>query len=110
MNAKELVKLLNDQKIIQKGEWIECIPEDIYEKHLKSCPTLAKNIDRDIHRWYETAITVVAFGDEYIGVRGITKLYSEESSYEDCRVTLGFYEMSEIKVVSYEIKPEVPRD
>ena len=102
MNNKELVEYLNSLEIIQKGSWDEDIPEEIWEKYFENkYETVDSELDIDKHRWYETSTEVIKINDGFIGIRSVTQRYSENSSIEDMYWSLMFFEMKEIKIVSY---------
>ena len=64
------------------------------------------NMNIDKHRWYEISTTVYKIGEWFIGIRGASKLYSEDSSWEDICVTTIAFEMKEVLSVTYERKVE----
>ncbi len=100
----ELLEKLNGLKIIQKQiSWQECLSEEIWNEHFDGNFKEIKNgIDPDAHRWYETSISVIRIYGKLLGIKHITNLFSESSSCEDCFITIEFFEMKEINVVSYE--------
>lgn len=101
----ELLKQLNDLKIIQtKMDWAENIPEDVWQKHFKEYKPLSDGLRVDTHRWYETSISVILIHDKFLGIRHISNVFSENSSCEDCYVTMEFFEMEEVTVKSYRIQ------
>jgi len=106
LSLKELVEFLNNQEIIQERDWLEDIPEDIYKEYfdLPNNRAYLDTVAVNEHRWYEDAIEVYKFDDEFLGVNTITKLYSESSGYEDCYHTLKFYVMEQIPSVTYKVK------
>lgn len=105
MNNKELVEYLNNLKILQISCWEECIPEDIWNKYFKDKHTIKEeSLNIDKHRWYELSTEVIKINNGFIGVRYISNLYSEQSSYEDMYHTLKFFEMEEVPSVTYKNK------
>lgn len=102
---KELVKKLNGLKIEQHSyEWEEDLPDDIYEEYFSNIDALDSELDVDKHRWYETSVSVYKIGDEFLGVRSVTDVFSEQMGYRDCGHTLDFFEMEEFSTVSYRVK------
>jgi len=104
----ELLEKLNELKLIQTQiDWAENIPEEIWEEHfLGNWKELKSGLSTDTHRWYETSVSVISIYNRILGIRHITNLFSESSSCEDCYVTIEFFEMREVTVISYErVKP-----
>jgi hypothetical protein len=103
---EEIIKELNDLRIIQKSmSWEEDIPEDTWNKYFKDNMKLVKvNLNPDGHRHYELSTSVMEMYNGFLGVQSITNLFSESSSPEDCYVTLRFFEMEEVKIISYREK------
>lgn len=101
-----LIEKLNSLKIIQKYDWIESIPSDIYNEYFDWKYTIvAEWIDIEEHRWYDISTTVININWELIWVKHISKLNSESSSFEDCYHKIKFVRMEEIQITSYkEIK------
>lgn len=100
---KEILEKLNNLKITQESiDFLEDLPEEIYNKYFQDCVT--ERLDIDKHRWYETSISVYKIPEGLIGVKSITDLFSESSEVADIFHTLQFYEMEEIQTVSYKIK------
>ena len=114
---EELIKKLNDLKIVQKSyDFRECIPEEIWNEYFDGLhSTIKSGIDPDEHRWYETSITVLAMsGPEWgtqnlLGIRLVSKIFSESMNYEDCFYWLRFYPMKEVKTVTYKVVPETTK-
>jgi len=100
---KELIEKLNNLKITQKSiDWLEDIPEDIYEEYFENNDIVEYDLDIDKHRWYELSTDVYEINGKYLGIRHIAQLYSEMSSCEDIFHTLEFFEMKQIITVTYE--------
>lgn len=99
----ELLEKLNGLKLIQKQmDWAKCLPKEIWNEHFKdNFKQLKSGLDPDAHRWYESSISVISIYDKLLGIKHIANLFSESSSCEDCYVTIEFFEMKEVTVVSY---------
>lgn len=106
LTVKAIIELLNELKINQSSiDWLEDLPEKIYYdvfegKH----KDLGTGLDVDKHRWYETSIDVIGIADGIMGVRIISDIFSESTTVEDCYNTLQFFEMEEVKVITYKRK------
>ena len=95
MKFEEIMQHINDSKfnsLWDADEYLE------YDLKIKACEM---DLGVDKHRWYETSINVYPIGDRFLGVRGISQMYSEMSSPEDCCCASEAYEMEEVKSVSY---------
>ena len=104
MNNKELVELLNSLKILQTSDWEESIPEKIWDEYFVDSKTVVSGLDVDKYRWHELSTEVLRINDGFIGVRSITTMYSEQSSYGDIFHHLEFFEMEEIPSFTYKKK------
>ncbi len=100
---KSLLDELSKQPIIATScDWVECIPSEIWEKHFKeNCKGPMKGLDVDRHRWYEISTSVIEIYGKVLGIRHVTNLFSESMDVSDCCEPLEFFEMEEIKTVSY---------
>ena len=99
----KLIERLNDLKILQdRGDWAECLPEDIWETYFQgNFKELAHNLEVDTHRWFETSTTVIEIDGVFMGINYITNMFSENQGYDDCFHHLEFKEMEEFTTVSY---------
>ncbi len=59
-------------------------------------------LDLDEHRHYEKETIVYKCEDWFVGIHGVSKLYSEESSYEDIGENCTAFEMKEVPTVTYQ--------
>ncbi len=104
-NREMFDKLLVELKgleLIQNGEFLEDVPEDMYNKYIKdNYKEVCFGLDVDTHRWYETSIMVVEIYGYFLGIRWVTNLFSESSSYEDIGWKYWFEEMEAVQVTSY---------
>lgn len=102
MTNSELITKLNDLKIHQtSGDWQEDIPEDIYDEYFENAGAVASGLEVDTHRWYELSTSVVSVNGSFIGINAISNTFSESMGYDDVYHHLEFFEMKEVKVVSY---------
>ncbi len=99
----ELIEQLQGLKIVQTSmDWAENLPDQIWNEHFNgNFHTLKNGLDVDQRRHYETSISVIEVYGKPLGIRHITNLYSESSSCEDCYVTIEFFEMKEVSVITY---------
>jgi hypothetical protein len=76
--------------------------EDECELFSKAKPKeVASGLYVDKHRWYEISTTVYMVGEWYLGVTGVTDLFSEQMGYDDCDVDTVAYEMEQSQSVTY---------
>lgn len=105
---EELLKRLRESEIKQTewaDEWIYNLPEDIQELFKQGdYKVVETGIDVCGHRWYETSITVVEVFGSLLGIRLVSKSYSETQELEDIYHFLEFREMEEFTTVSYKQK------
>lgn len=104
----ELLQLFNgiEKRIQTSWDWMEseCF-DNIPYKVFQDLKEVDYGIDIEEHRWYDTSITVYEVEpNQFLGVRSITSSKSESQYAEDCYVTLKFYEMEQINVISYKQK------
>ena len=98
----------NFEAIIEEINNAECYGVhyvDECDLFMKANPKLVvKNLDVDTHRWYECSTSVYKIGDWFLGVFGVSNIFSESMDYSDCSFTCTAFEMEEIPSVTYERK------
>lgn len=102
MNVVDLVEKLNKEEILQT----DCLEEMGFPFFDDECSWdwVASDLDVEKHRWYETAISVfISDTDDCIGIRHVTHLYNENSSFDDVCHILKFYVMKPKTITTYEI-------
>ena len=104
----ELLKQLNECGATCDGsDVLECLPQDVYDQHFNDSTNykvLAKRLDVDKHRWYETSMTVIAIYGRILGARHATDIFSENMSFSDFGFDPCFFEMEAVPSVDYKIK------
>lgn len=110
-NRDDFEVLLDDLKemsIPQSSlEWMESLSEYVWQKHFKgnkSIKYLSEELDIDRRRWYDSSISVVEIYGYLLGVKHVFNMYSEGSEVTDLDFEMQFFEMEEIKTVSYKVK------
>jgi hypothetical protein len=81
-----------------------CI-QDFEENYQIEC--VASNLDVDTHRWYETSTSVYKCSDGYVGVNGVSQLFSENMSYSDVDCTCIAEEFVPVQSIVYKPKREI---
>ena len=103
----ELIKRLNEAKIVQDClSWEACIPERFWWGCLKERKLLDSYVD-ERYEWYEMSIIVFEIDEYIIGVKTITSLINPHISglsLSDIKHTLEFFEMREVRKITYKIK------
>lgn len=100
---KELIDKLNGLQIRQTGiDWVEDIPEDIYEEYIKTSKEREYNLNINTRRWYELSTTVIDINSVFIGIKHISNIFSESMDCSDLMHTLEFFEMKEVQTITYE--------
>lgn len=99
----KLLELLRGLNLIQTSvDWAESLPKEIWHEYFKgNFKELARNLELDQRRHYETSISVIEIYGKPLGIRHITNLYSETSSCMDIYYRIEFFEMVETTIISY---------
>lgn len=67
---------------------------------------VASGLYADEHRWYEVSTTVYKCEDGFVGVSGVSQLYSESMDYEDCYCECFAEEFEPFTIISYRRKQQ----
>jgi hypothetical protein len=99
---KELIERLNNEAIKQTVYIEEQIE---LANFLKNWSIVGTGLNRQIHRWHETSITVLKHPDldEYVGIESITVMFDESADYSDFYHFYKFYEMQPTQHITYTI-------
>ena len=62
---------------------------------------VARDLYVDKHRWYETSTTVYKCEDGFVGVNGVTQIYSETMDYSDCDCECVAEEFKPVQTITY---------
>jgi hypothetical protein len=105
MKFNDLLENLKEKYKIQT----DCYEEELYETMKEiEFEEVKSGLDVEKHRWYETSTTVYKVicddGIKFLGINCATGLFSESSSWEDLYCSYDFFEMEEIKIISYKKK------
>lgn len=104
MNVKELVRKINESKIHQ-DDFLEktTLPKEVTDV-LSKAKIVERNLDIDVHRWYETSIIVYELEKEFLGIRVVTNIFSVMDKVADVNWILRAYEMKPIETITYKQK------
>ena len=101
MKVQELIDYVNSKGFYSIYEFQDSLTDRQLE--LK---TVSEDIEVDRHRWYEVSTTIFKVEDGYVGVRGVTHLYSEGMAYSDCDCLCEASEYEEVQTISYREKKQ----
>lgn len=65
---------------------------------------VARDLEIARHRWHETSVNVYKLDDGYIGIWGLSNIYSEMDRAEDFRIPCEADEYEEVTSISYKPK------
>lgn len=97
---EKIIQEINDGKI----EALHKVEEECDSFYNAKPQIVEKGLNIDKHRWYEISTIVYKIGDWFLGVRGVSQLYSESSSWSDIGVKTEAFEMEEVYRVTYQKK------
>ena len=96
MKVKELIDYVNSNGFYSLWN---------LENSLKDLPQrVADNLEIDNHRWYEISTSVYKLEDGFVGIRGVSTIYSEYMDAEDCGFRCTASEYIEIPSFTYKKK------
>lgn len=99
METKELIEKLNKEQITQMS--IDFFEDGTIYKDLSGFTLVTDNLNIDTHRWYELSTTVIKRGEDFIGIRHISNIFSEEMDCDDVCHHLEFFEMKPVQTITY---------
>ena len=99
MKVQELINYVNSNIFYSIDEF----EDSLIDRQLE-LKTISEDIETDRHRWYEVSTTIYKVEDGYVGVRGVTHLYSEDMTYSDCAYLCKASEYEEVQTISYRVK------
>jgi hypothetical protein len=95
MKVKEVIEKCSSENI-----WSLCE----FEEEFSELKLVASNLNVDRYRWYEISTNVYECEDGFVGVSGVSQLYSEMMSYSDCMCECTAVEYESFTTVSYKPK------
>ena len=100
MKVQELINYVDKRNLYSLWDFEESMTDEKFDELKK----VAEGLEIDKHRWYEVSTTVYKVEDGYVGVRGVTHLYSEGMTYSDCAYLCKASEYEEVQTISYRVK------
>ena len=100
MKVKDLINYINTNKFYSLQDM-----EDSLQYDLKEFPKrVAKNLEIDKHRWYEVSTSVYKLEDGFVGIKGVSNIYTKNMDAENCCFECSANEYKEIQSISYKRK------
>ena len=100
MKVKELIDYVNSNEFYSLWDM-----EDSLFYSDKDLPKrVAENLEKEEYRWYEVSVSVYKLEDGFVGIRGVSNIYSEGTTPEDCCTKCSASEYIEIPSVTYKRK------
>ena len=106
MKVQELIDYVNSNRFYSLYKF----EDSLTDKQFKELKIVPESIDVDRHRWYEVSTTIYKVEDGYVGVRGVTYLYSEDMTYSDCAYLCKASEYEEVPTISYREKQKINKN
>ena len=101
MKVKELIDYVNSNGFYSLWN----LENSLYYNNSKDLPQrVAENLEIEEYRWYEISTSVYKLEDGFVGIRGVSKIYSENMNPEDCCTKCTASEYQEIPSVTYKRK------
>ena len=102
MKVKELIDYVNSNDFYSLWDM-----EHSLCYNFKDLPKrVAENLEKEEYRWYEISTSVYKLEDGFVGIKGVSKIYDENTSSEDCCTKCSASEYIEISSFTYKKKDE----
>lgn len=102
MKVKELINYINFNEFYGLRNMENILYCDFLDEELPQI--VAENLEKEEYRWYEVSVSVYKLEDGFVGIRGVSKIYSENMNSEDCCIKCTASEYIEIPSVTYKRK------
>lgn len=102
MKVKELINYINFNEFYSLWNMENTLYCDFLDEELPQ--RVAKNLEIEEYRWYEVSTSVYKLEDGFVGINGLSKIYSEGTNAEDCGFRCTASEYIEIPSVTYKRK------
>ena len=100
MKVKELIDYINSNEFYSLWD----MEDSLFYNNKDLLKRVAKNLEKEEYRWYEISTSVYKLEDGFVGIKGLSKIYSEGTNAEDCCVKCFANEYQEIPSVTYKRK------
>ena len=102
MKVQELIDHINSNDFYSLWDMENALYSDFLNKGLPQL--VAENLEKDEHRWYEVSVSVYKLEDGFVGIKGVSKIYGEGTTPEDCCTKCSASEYIEISSITYKRK------
>lgn len=101
---KRMIKVMKVQEVTEK-----CNSENIwsfweFEEAFPELKRVASDLNIDRHRWFEISTNVYECDDGFVGVEGVSEVYSEMMDYRDCDCPCTATEYEAVQTITYKHK------
>lgn len=96
MKVKELIEY------VSKYNFYSLMEVEDFLKEVPQC--VAERLEIEKHRWYSVSTSVYKLEDGFVGIRGVSDIYSDDIDAEDCGVRCTASEYEEFPYVLYKKK------
>ena len=93
MKVKELIDY------VSKYTFYSLMEVEAFLKEVPQC--VAERLEIEKHRWYCVSTFVYKLEDGFVGIRGVSDIYSEDIDAEDCGIRCTACEYEEFPHVRY---------
>ena len=99
MKVKELIDHINSNEFYILWD----MEHSLFNNDKDLPQRVAENLEIEEHRWYEVSTSVYKLEDGFVGVRGVSSLYTDMNA-EGCCTKCSASEYQEIPSVTYKKK------
>ena len=102
MKVKELIDYVNSIDFCSLWDMEDSLCYDFLDKELPQ--KVAEKLEIEKKKWYEVSTSVYKLEDGFVGVRGVSTIYSEYMDAVNCGFKCTANEYQEISSVTYKRK------
>lgn len=102
MKVKELIDYVNSIDFCSLWDMEDSLCYDFLDKELPQ--RVAEKLEIEKKKWYEVSTSVYKLEDGFVGVRGVSTIYSEYMDAVNCGFRCTANEYQEIPSVTYKRK------
>lgn len=102
MKVKELINYINFNEFYSLSNMENTLYCDFLDEELPQ--RVAENLEKEEYRWFEISTSIYKLEDGFVGINGLSKIYSEGTNVEDYCFKCFASEYQEIPSVTYKRK------